>query len=431
MTPAAIRTAAETDRRRFPTTVEAARQEIIGGQPTGLSIFVASSYAQMDDQAGIGGRIVASWLASASVQHVPADVRSDRYDEWIMAALSDPHAQPFIGRINGTAYPSTLANLDQAYRKAETQAHTELVTLVETALTAASHRAGLQVMARIGDPNIKQQLAEKPLPEVPAKALELLGRKSFTAVTGQQIVSAIERAAEDLQRGVRATLQRFIATVIDQLERILNVDLTPLRLNREPQIDTAVNSAIVRFRRLIDERIDPTTVVAETERPQPVPQTPVNATIRAGVATGILATLTGSDLAAGRVSSVAAGLLREAIPIVRLNDATGLVSRGAQDIVRMLINRQARLVSTTVWRHGFYGGRPEDSFEPHRRLDGVEVDSSEWERVSRLPFEYSLADGQSRRVRPFGAGNVGRWFPGDHDGCTCAYESATRLIIDL
>ena len=431
MIPAVVRAAAQQDVRPFPSTVEAARQEIIEGELTGLSIFVASSFAQMDNQAGVGGRIVASWLASASVQHVPPDVRSHKYDQWLVAAISDPNASGFLTRIEGPVYPSVLADLDSTYRKAETQAHTEIVTLLETALSTASHRAGLQVMARIGDPAIKKQLSAKPLPDVPATAISLLGKESFTAVTGQQIASAIERAATDLQRGVRLTLQRFINTVIGNLEQALSTDLTPLRVNRGRSIEEAVNSATIRFRRLIDERIDPPTVVNETERPDPVPQSPINAAVRAGVATSILAMLTRSDLATGRVISVAANLLREAIPIVQLTDGLASVSPEVRDVIGMLLSGRARIVTTSVWRHGFFGGRPEDSFEPHRRLDGFVALSSEWERVSRLPFEYTLSDGQSRRVRPFGVGNAGRWFPGDHDGCTCAYETSTRLVLNI
>jgi len=222
------------------------------------------------------------------------------------------------------------------------------------------------------------------------------------AVTAQQINEAIERALTDLTISVRNILETYYKNLTDLIAETLQTN---------PPTDTtaAINAAVERaldlFSRIAEKRIRPETVETEPEGRN------ISGDIFAGVATLILS----------EVENLGPRLLSETIPLVNV----AALTVGVAAVVATLQARPETLTRVTVWRHAYYG-RGSTDFDPHKRLDGKTVNTESWTQLVTAPLKYTRKDGLAVSRQPFAGG---RWFPGDHDGCTCRYE--TSLVIRL
>ena len=117
------------------------------------------------------------------------------------------------------------------------------------------------------------------------------------------------------------------------------------------------------------------------------------------------------------------------------DDARRLIGEHGRDVTalaRAIVGQRLELRKQLVWRRG----NPGNPFDPHVRLEGVVHNSDDHLRLSTEPAERTLADGTTRSTAPLGKRNgvaLGRWFPGDHDGCQCEWVVRTvpTVVPDL
>jgi hypothetical protein len=412
MIPESVRRAAFNDRRRLTGPLDAARNELIAGWPTGQAIHTASKFAQIDPKAGIGGRTVAHWLAGASLRVVPDSERGGRYDTWIVEARLDPDV-PLQAALGAEARPQFLAEISAEASRLEDIANVQLRTILQTAVAVLARRAGLVTMDKIGDPDIRAAVSTVPIGEVAEQVIRRIGVESFRAATATQIDAAVDRALADLTVSVRDTLEDYYRGLRQILESVLGMSLETDN-SIEAAITAATETALNLFTEIVDARIRPEEV-ADVEDPNRT----ISSIIYAGVATRILAALSDQANASG---SLISRVLRSAVPLV---DTSGLPNPVAT-VVNALRSLPEALTLVTVWRHGYYG-RGETDFAPHKRLDGLRAGSQAWDRAVVQPLVYTRkSDGATVQREPF---RNGRWFPGDHVGCTCKLETTLAILL--
>lgn len=104
-------------------------------------------------------------------------------------------------------------------------------------------------------------------------------------------------------------------------------------------------------------------------------------------------------------------------------EAAALTKR-AEALAETLAEGRVEVQTVTIWVHG-KEGTPSNPFEPHEALDGEIVGTDEFRVKQSEAFAYTTASNEARSTEPFA---LGAWFPGDHAGCTCGYDTETILI---
>jgi hypothetical protein len=411
--------AAEAQAPASSTYMAAVSEDLINGTPLtpeGLG-YLARYHAQADpsDQYWevMGGQ-PGAWFAAMCTPSVPSRYRTPEMDSWALRLIAVAAPEVRTYRQVGAITPKPLAALNSGNNQLETRAHAAITQLIEEALARLLRSAGVQVLASFKDESLRSVFASVDICGVVRAAHMHPIRPGVMAMTVSTV--DLEALVERARSALAVDLEELLGRIQTEARDLVAAQLGTVDLATTLDVPAAVALALSLFTEQARRALDPEPIPSSIDLE--IGETGTSK-VGAGLASGILSAAVGGAVGRGLGQFVGNLLTRSVLQVPQSAPPE------ARDIAAQVVSAQARITNVLSWSHGKFGGSSQP-FPPHERLDGVDVDSAEWEAGRFADFEYTVASGETRSTPPF---HVSGWFPGDHLGCTCGYDSRLELTL--
>lgn len=242
----------------LPPSIAALSVELSAGQVSGAgmtSLVYLHACAPGAPSDAIGGR-PGAWWAACRAPSLPASVRTEQVDDWVLASIASAPADVFAAAAPGRMRPTMVRDFDRNADALDARAISIIREILQDALSKLIRRLGLEVTSAVRGKELTAQLKQIPVDEVYdfARSNEVRPGRTILAVTAIEVLREIERAAEIVRERVEAALAELDAEARRLIGETFGVGVDE---EDDDRIAVAAQEAVNQFMAIANRRLAP------------------------------------------------------------------------------------------------------------------------------------------------------------------------------